>query len=97
MILKKPFTYSFQLREKISEKIDFKLVINQEMRNYSKNPLGESISFEKLVEFIKINKNKKREKIPENQYYLKHVRNYWTQYPKGNFKEMIKNWRPIKI
>lgn len=98
MDIQKPFNYSVALRSLIQKQLTFKFKVNEDLRVYSKTPVGETITFDQLLVFIEKNHKNKRDLIPENQLYLKHVVNYWKNNQDGNHEECVRLWnaKPLK-
>lgn len=98
MLLRKPFNYTVSLRKLIQDEISFKFKVNEDIRVYSKIPAGASVTFDDLICFIKLNYQNKRNFIPDNQLYLKHVVNYWKVHPAGSHQECVDLWnqKPIE-
>ena len=92
MILTIPFTFSRDLRKTLERYLPFKLVINEAMRDFVKKPIGKSITLEELVSFILKTHRIKRQLIPTNQLYLKHVVAYWKNNPSGSHQDCVKLW-----
>ena len=86
MKLSKPFKYTTELRILIQRELSFKFVINQKIRDYAKDPKGEILEFEELIDFITKNYKLKRLQIPPNQLYLKHIKNTGLKIQMGIIK-----------
>lgn len=95
-MLVKPFRFSRALRVQLETILGFKLKINDKIRTYATFPKGQQVLLEQLVTFIRLNRKVKRVKIPSNMYYNMHVRDYWTNNPKGNFKQCVRLWHQKK-
>ena len=94
--LKVPFKYSKKLRNTLQEYLPFKLKINQALRDYAKEPIGKIISFKELINFITLTRYFKRETIPSNMFYNKHVREFYKSNPHGTHKACVEAWHKLK-
>ena len=92
MLLIKPFKYDCALRQLLSQKLPYPLKINEKLRRFSKTPVGETVTIGQLVQYINSNHQHKRETIPANQLYLKHVVQYWKTHPLGTHAQCVEHW-----
>ena len=92
----KPIKFTRTLRTLIQQRLKFKIKINDKIRFYLKYPYFQKVSLDEIIEFINLNLNSKRQRIPDNMFFNKHVRRYWVSSKKKSRKHCITLWWKFK-